>query len=177
MRKKFRMYALSSTLVRSPALRQGLQMAAANRQVSLKVVSVGSTVKDETFFEKNDRLGREMSPHLTIYRPQLTSMLSIMHRGTGLALGMGVWGLGLGALISSHDISHYVTMVEGLQLSGATLTAIKFIIAYPVGYHSANGVRHLLWDTGRFLKIKEVYSTGYAMVAASFVITAILALI
>lgn len=150
-------------------------MAVESRNVSLKVVSVGSTVKDESFFEKNERLGRQMSPHLTIYKPQLTSMLSIVHRGTGLALGMGVWGLGLAALISSHDINHYVTMVEGLQLSGGALTAIKFIIAYPVGYHSANGIRHLLWDTGRFLKIKEVYSTGYAMVAASVVITAILA--
>ncbi|XP_030571731.1 succinate dehydrogenase cytochrome b560 subunit, mitochondrial [Drosophila novamexicana] len=171
------MYALSSTLVRSPALRQGLKVAAATRQVSLKVVSVGSTIKDESFFEKNERLGRQMSPHLTIYKPQLTSMLSIMHRGTGLALGIGVWGLGLGALIASQDIGHYVTMVEGLQLSGAALTAIKFIIAYPVGYHSANGIRHLIWDTGRFLKIKEVYSTGYVMVATSVVLTAILALL
>ncbi|KAH8346540.1 hypothetical protein KR084_002714, partial [Drosophila pseudotakahashii] len=170
-------YALSSSLIRSPALRQGLQMAAASRQVSLKVVSVGATQKDESFFEKNERLGRKLSPHLTIYQPQLTSLLSIVHRGTGLALGVGVWGLGLGALISSHDISHYVTMVEGLQLSGATLTALKFIIAYPAGYHTANGIRHLLWDTGRFLKIKEVYSTGYAMVATSFVLTAILALL
>ncbi|XP_002000252.3 succinate dehydrogenase cytochrome b560 subunit, mitochondrial [Drosophila mojavensis] len=171
------MYALSSSLVRSSALRQGLQMAAANRQVSLKVVSVGSTIKDETFFEKNQRLGREMSPHLTIYKPQLTSLLSVMHRGTGLVLGLGVWGLGIGALVASQDISHYVTMVEGLQLSGASLTAIKFILAYPFGYHAANGVRHLLWDTGRFLKIKEVYSTGYVMVATSFVLTAILALL
>ncbi|KAH8334907.1 hypothetical protein KR074_002171, partial [Drosophila pseudoananassae] len=170
-------YALSSSLIRSPALRQGLQMAAASRQVSLKVVSVASTQKEESFFEKNERLGRKLSPHLTIYSPQLTSMLSIMHRGTGLALGAGVWALGLGALISSHDINHYATMVEGLQLSGATLTALKFIIAYPVGYHTANGVRHLLWDTGRFLKIKEVYSTGYAMVATSFILTAILALL
>ncbi|XP_002019750.2 succinate dehydrogenase cytochrome b560 subunit, mitochondrial [Drosophila miranda] len=171
------MYALSSTLIRSPALRQGLKMAAVNRQASMKVVSVGSTIKDETYFEKNARLGRELSPHLSIYQPQLTSILSVMHRGTGMALGVGVWALGLGALISSHDISHYVTMVEGLQLSGATLTALKFIIAYPAGYHTANGIRHLFWDTGRFLKIKEVYSTGYAMVAASFVLTAILALI
>ncbi|KAH8358920.1 hypothetical protein KR093_003249, partial [Drosophila rubida] len=170
-------YALTSSLVRSPALRQGLQVAAANRQVSVKVVSVGSTLKDESFFEKNERLGRQMSPHLTIYKPQLTSILSVTHRGTGMVLGMGVWALGLGALISSHDISHYVTMVEGLQLSGGALTAIKFVLAYPLGYHSANGIRHLLWDTGRFLKIKEVYSTGYAMVAASVVITAILALL
>ncbi|KAH8294656.1 hypothetical protein KR018_000884, partial [Drosophila ironensis] len=170
-------YALSSSLIRSPALRQGLQMAAANRQVSLKVVSVASTQKDETFFEKNQRLGRKMSPHLTIYQPQLTSLLSVTHRGTGMAMAAGVWALGLGALISSHDISHYVTMVEGLQLSSASLTAIKFIIAYPLGYHTANGIRHLLWDTGRFLKIKEVYSTGYAMIATSFILTAILALL
>ncbi|XP_068156579.1 succinate dehydrogenase cytochrome b560 subunit, mitochondrial [Drosophila tropicalis] len=170
------MFALTNTITRSAALRQGL-LAAANRQVSLKVVPVESTVKDESYFEKNERLGRKVSPHLTIYQPQLTSLLSITHRGTGMALGAGVWALGLGALISSHDISHYVTIVEGLQLSDAQLTAIKFIIAYPAGYHTANGIRHLLWDTGRFLKIKEVYSTGYAMLAASFVLSGILALL
>ncbi|EDW84193.2 uncharacterized protein Dwil_GK13274 [Drosophila willistoni] len=170
------MFALTNTITRSAALRQGL-LAAANRQVSLKVVPVESTVKDESYFEKNERLGRKVSPHLTIYQPQLTSILSITHRGTGMALGVGVWALGLGALISSHDISHYVTIVEGLQLSDAQLTAIKFIIAYPAGFHTANGIRHLLWDTGRFLKIKEVYSTGYAMLAASFVLSGILALL
>lgn len=48
----------------------------------------------ETHDEKNGRLQRPMSPHLTIYKPQLTSMLSITHRGTGVALSGVTAGLG-----------------------------------------------------------------------------------
>lgn len=102
-------------------------------------------------------------------------MLSITHRGTGVVLSLGVWGLGLAALVSPQDIASYVSVIEGLHLSAGTLTALKFMLAYPLAFHTANGVRHLLWDTGRFLKIKQVYSTGYAMVAVSFILATILA--
>jgi len=48
----------------------------------------------ETHDDKNSRLHRPMSPHLTIYKPQLTTMLSITHRGTGVALSGVTAGLG-----------------------------------------------------------------------------------
>lgn len=165
--------------MRSPALRQGLQMAQAQnyRDVTMKVVSAASTIKEESFFDKNERLKREMSPHLTIYKPQLTSLLSVTHRGTGMVLTTAVWGLGLAALTSPQDIANYASVIEGLHLSTGTLTALKFMIAYPLAFHTANGVRHLLWDTGRFLKITEVYSTGYVMIGASFALAAILAML
>lgn len=169
------MYAVTRSLVRSPALRQGLQMAN-SRHVTMKVVPASSTIQ-ESFSDKNHRLGREMSPHLTIYKPQLTSLLSVTHRGTGCALSVAVWGLGLAALTSPQDIANYASVIEGLQLSTGTLTALKFMIAYPLAFHSANGVRHLLWDTGRFLKIKEVYSSGYVMLGVSFVLAGILAML
>ncbi|XP_011193438.2 succinate dehydrogenase cytochrome b560 subunit, mitochondrial [Zeugodacus cucurbitae] len=172
------MYAITRSLIRSPALRQGIQrmqVAAPARQVSLKVVPAAEAIQTETFDEKNQRLGRELSPHLTIYKPQLTSMLSITHRGTGFALTGYAWALGLGALMSSHDISHYVTIIEGLHLGPATLVALKFVLAFPLAFHSCCGVRHLLWDTGRFLKITEVYLTGYVTLGISFVLSTILA--
>lgn len=104
-------------------------------------------------------------------------MLSITHRFTGkmslfvgfiqslqifsgLALAGYVATLGLGALILPHDFNYYITMIEGLKLGGGTLFTLKFILAYPAGYHVANGIRHLFWDSGAFLKIKEVYSTA-----------------
>lgn len=173
-------FAVTRSLVRSPALRQGLQMTQAQqslRSVSMKVVPATSVVKDETFFDKNGRLNREMSPHLTIYKPQLTSLLSVTHRGTGIVLTAAVWGLGLAALTSPQDIANYASVIEGLHLSGGTLTALKFMIAYPLAFHTANGVRHLLWDTGRFLKIKEVYSSGYVMIGVSFALAAVLAML
>ncbi|XP_037945452.1 succinate dehydrogenase cytochrome b560 subunit-like [Teleopsis dalmanni] len=172
------MFAISRSLVRSPALRQGLQMMQPNfaRQVTIKI-KPATSLKKESYDEKNTRLGREMSPHLTIYKPQLTSMLSITHRGTGFALGIMAWGLGLGALISSHDACHYFTMMEGLHLSGFTLGTVKALIAFPFAYHTCNGVRHLLWDGGLFLKLSEVYTTGYAMLGASTLLTIILAIL
>lgn len=83
--------------------------------------------------------------------------------------------LGVGALVLPNDISHYITMLEGLHLSPATLFLAKMVIASPFGYHFANGIRHLYWDTGKGLTIKEVYATGYAMLGVSLVVSMILA--
>ncbi len=54
------------------------------------------SLRKEDFFVKNERLGRPLSPHLTIYRPQLTSMLSITHRGTGCFQSALLSGFALG---------------------------------------------------------------------------------
>ncbi len=61
-------------------------------------------IQREEFFAKNTRLDRPVSPHLTIYKPQLTSMLSITHRGTGcfqsaLLSGFAVTGEGVEFLL------------------------------------------------------------------------------
>lgn len=82
---------------------------------------------------------------------------------------------GVGALVLPNDVSHYITMIEGLNLSPAALLLTKAVLAAPFSYHLVNGVRHLYWDTGKGLTIKEVYATGYAMLAASAVVTLILA--
>jgi len=122
----------------------------------------------------NIKIGRPQSPHLTIYAFQVTSMLSISHRITGMALSSYMMALGIGYLALPNDITHYLTMLESMQLSTPLLCAAKFLVAFPLCYHWANGIRHLLWDTGRFLSIKGVYSTGYAMLAVSTVLTAII---
>ncbi|XP_058838208.1 succinate dehydrogenase cytochrome b560 subunit, mitochondrial-like [Topomyia yanbarensis] len=119
----------------------------------------------ESHDDRNARLKRPQSPHLTIYAPQLTSMLSITHRGTGVALAGYAMILGLGALALPHDATHYLTMLEGLN--APTLFALKFTLSYPLAFHATNGVRHLFWDLGKFLSIKEVYNTGYVMVLVS----------
>ncbi|KAJ8716491.1 hypothetical protein PYW07_003118 [Mythimna separata] len=131
--------------------------------------------KEEHHDDRNARLKRPMSPHLTIYQPQLTSMLSITHRTSGIILS-GYFGiLGIGALVLPNDISHYIAIVENLNLSAATIFLAKFVLAAPVGYHFANGIRHLFWDMAKGLTIKEVYSSGYAMLGATVLITLILA--
>ena len=59
-----------------------------------------STLKPDAFFEKQKALNRPLSPHLSIYKPQMTTVLSITHRTTGLALAAGVYGIAIGALLS-----------------------------------------------------------------------------
>lgn len=146
------------------------------RCVTMRAAPVAA-IKDESHDEKNARLNRPLSPHLTIYKFQITSVLSITHRFTGLALTGYATILGLGALALPHDFSHYLTMVEALQLSAPTLILTKLVLAYPAAYHTVNGVRHLFWDLGKFLTIKEVYTTGYTMLGVSAVIAVVLALL
>ncbi|KAJ6646295.1 Succinate dehydrogenase cytochrome b560 subunit, mitochondrial [Pseudolycoriella hygida] len=143
------------------------------RAVSLKLVPPPAH-EQLPYEEKNAFLKREMSPHLTIYSPQLTSMLSISHRFTGMALTGYAAALGVGALVLPYDFGAFITMVEGLHLSAPTLALLKFCIAYPAAFHTCNGVRHLCWDMGKFLKLKEVYSTGYLMLGVSFALAVLL---
>jgi succinate dehydrogenase (ubiquinone) cytochrome b560 subunit len=131
---------------------------------------------DETFDAKNERLNRPQSPHLTIYKPQLTSMLSITHRGTGMAL-TGYAAIFAGAaLVCPDGANSIVSLIESMNLGVVGLSALKFSIAFPFAYHTVNGVRHLIWDLGKFLSIKEVYTTGYAMLAVSTVLALVLTL-
>lgn len=87
----------------------------------------------------------------------------------GMALSAYAWGLGIGALVLPNDVSHYIALLE--NFSPATIFLAKLCIAAPFGFHFANGIRHLYWDTARGLTIKEVYSTGYAMLGLATLIT------
>ena len=120
---------------------------------------------------------RPQSPHLTIYKFQLTSGLSITHRFTGMALTGYAAILGFGAMALPDGVGSIVSTVEALQLTAPTLLTAKFILAFPAAYHTVNGVRHLFWDMGKFLSIKEVYTTGYAMLVASVILSGILTIL
>lgn len=135
-----------------------------------------TVAKVENHDERNDKLGRPMAPYLEIYKWQVTSMLSISHRFTGVMLTG--WGMimGYGSLILPHDISYYLTAFENLHWSAYAVYALKFsLMAFPIAYHSMNGLRHLSWDAGKNLEMKQVYSTGWTMLGTSIVLGAILA--
>ena len=105
---------------------------------------------------------RPLSPHLMIYRPQLTSMMSITHRLSGVALASGsiflVWWLV--ALAYGGD---YYQMVQGIaEHVLGRLVLLGFYIA--VSYHMANGIRHLFWDFGIGLSLDGVYHGGYIVI-------------
>lgn len=112
---------------------------------------------------------RPLSPHLQIYKPQLTSALSILHRGTGLVLGVGnavfiLWLLALaGGPLPYGAIQGFLASALGrLLLLGWTFSFF---------YHFANGIRHLLWDTGRNFDLASTYRTGRIVVAISVGLT------
>ncbi|BBK40079.1 succinate dehydrogenase cytochrome b556 subunit [Allostella vacuolata] len=108
---------------------------------------------------------RPMSPHLQIYRPQLTSVLSILHRATGVALTVGtlvlVWWLvaaaaGPGPFAAARG---FIGSWFGLL--------ILFGWTFALFFHLCNGIRHLFWDAGLGFELKTVYASGWAVVAAS----------
>ncbi|KAL2726651.1 hypothetical protein V1478_006929 [Vespula squamosa] len=129
----------------------------------------------ETHDEKNMRLKRPMSPHLTIYQVQLTALLSISHRTTGIILSSYAMFLGLGTLFVPGGIPCVLEILSELNLPAPVLFAGKTLLAFPATFHIFNGFRHLAWDLGMFLTIKQVYSTGYAVVALAAISAVVLA--
>lgn len=128
----------------------------------------------ESYEEKNFRLKRPLSPHLLIYKPQLTSMLSITHRMTGLALA--TYAVAFAAVsVCPQDVPAMVQSIQAWHIPTAVIFSTKLILSYPVAFHFCNGIRHLVWDLGKALTIKEVYTTGYVMVAVSTVLAVIFA--
>ena len=95
----------------------------------------------------------------------------------GVALAGYAIVLGGAALVLPHDATTYINMIEGLGISAPILFGAKAVLAYPFTYHASNGVRHLLWDIGKFLSIKEVYVGGYTMVAVSSALSVLVAML
>jgi len=113
---------------------------------------------------------RPLSPHLGIYRWQITMTMSILHRATGVALAVGslmlVWWLvaaGIGP--DAYDTVHsFLSAWYGqVLLIGWTFSLF---------YHLCNGVRHLAWDAGWGFQIRTFYITGYAVWAVALLLTA-----
>jgi len=112
---------------------------------------------------------RPLSPHLQIYRRQITSVLSISHRATGVALSVGtlllVWWLV--ALASGPAAFATAQGFIGSWLGRLLLLGWTFSLFF----HLANGIRHLFWDAGYGYELKTTYASGWTVVVASVVLT------
>ena len=112
---------------------------------------------------------RPLSPHLQVYKPQLTSVLSITHRGTGVFLSLGAlvltyWLVSLAVSEKLFNSFHlHTTFWYG------KLFLIGFV--FSLYYHLANGIRHLFWDIGLGLEISTTYKSGYFTIFISVVLT------
>jgi succinate dehydrogenase / fumarate reductase cytochrome b subunit len=114
---------------------------------------------------------RPLSPHLQIYRPQLTSVLSILHRITGVGLAVGtlllVWWLVAAA--TGPTAFDTVQSLIGSIVGRLLLLAWSFALYY----HLCNGIRHLVWDAGKGFELGTAYASGWLVVIAAAVLTAI----
>ncbi|XP_062453557.1 succinate dehydrogenase cytochrome b560 subunit, mitochondrial isoform X1 [Rhea pennata] len=141
------------------------------------VVPMGTTAKEEMarFWDKNTKSSRPLSPHITIYKWSLPMAMSITHRGTGVALSVGVSLFGLAALVLPEQFPHYLAMVKSLSLGPALIYSAKFALAFPLSYHTWNGIRHLAWDMGKGLKITQVNQSGLLVLVLTLLSSAGLA--
>jgi succinate dehydrogenase / fumarate reductase, cytochrome b subunit len=114
---------------------------------------------------------RPLSPHLGVYKFMYTMSLSILHRITGLAATVGflvfVWWLM--ALASGHDA--YGNAMRLVNSPLAKLLLVGFVFSFV--FHFCNGIRHLVWDTGRGLERAQARRSGALVVVAALAITAV----
>ncbi|MDH3476161.1 MAG: succinate dehydrogenase, cytochrome b556 subunit [Rhodospirillales bacterium] len=108
---------------------------------------------------------RPLSPHLQVYRPQLTSVLSILHRFTGVGLVAGTLLLvyWLAAAANGPEAFLFARDLIGSVIGRLLLLGWTFALFY----HLCNGIRHLAWDAGYGLELATLYRSGWVVVAAS----------
>ena len=112
---------------------------------------------------------RPLSPHLQIYRWQWTMTLSILHRITGV-------GLGIGSLLLVYWLTAAAAGPESFARAQAFVGSwfgilILFGFSVALFYHLCNGIRHLFWDAGRGFELKTAYGSALAVLAATAVLT------
>jgi succinate dehydrogenase / fumarate reductase cytochrome b subunit len=116
-------------------------------------------------------MNRPLSPHIQIYRKQITSSLSILHRATGVFLAIGtfafvywLWSLASGPETYASTQALFGSMIGRIFLLGWV---------FSLAYHFSNGIRHLFWDVGKGFAIETVYASGKAVLAVSVLLTAL----
>jgi len=119
---------------------------------------------------------RPLSPHLMVYRPQLTSVLSIFHRITGSILGLSIF---LSLILFYFNIffcgsSHqYCFLFDSFSLFSSFIIVVSYFVLFGISFHIMNGIRHLSWDLAFGLEIKSLYVTGGIVLCLVLVIVVI----
>lgn len=112
---------------------------------------------------------RPLSPHLQVYRWQITNTLSILHRLTGVGLGIGTLALTWWLVAAAAGPDYYAMVVGWLTSWLGRLVMLGF--TWALFYHLCNGIRHLFWDAGRGFELDTVNRTGWTVVILSVVLT------
>ncbi len=122
-----------------------------------------------TSSDNTPQADRPLSPHLSAYRWQLTSLLSIAHRLSGVALIIGLVALSFWLFFLGQN-AQASALVKIIFFSWfGKLVQIGFTAAF--FYHLLNGVRHLLWDFNLGLELPQVYRSGYIVIVLTLLLT------
>ncbi|OUS05785.1 succinate dehydrogenase, cytochrome b556 subunit [Rhodobacterales bacterium 52_120_T64] len=122
-----------------------------------------------------NRGNRPLSPHLSIYRNQLSMITSITHRITGVGLTFGAMLVVWWFLAASTNAEYFATADAFLTSWFGELILVASLWA--LCYHFLNGIRHLVWDTGRGLELESTKKSGLVVVIGSVVLTIVTLLV
>ena len=112
---------------------------------------------------------RPLSPHLSIYRWPVTMTLSILHRATGVAMSVGFIVLAAWLVCAAAGPAEY----EQFRALMSTLVGQLLLIGWSFAffYHFANGIRHLVWDTGRGFEKHQANASAWFVILLSVSLT------
>lgn len=112
---------------------------------------------------------RPLSPHLQVYRPQLTSFTSILHRLTGIGLAVGLLYLVCWLVAAASGLEAF----DRLQSFNGSVIGKLLLLGWSIAFffHLLNGIRHLAWDAGWGFELPAAYKSGYAVFIGTAVLT------
>lgn len=114
---------------------------------------------------------RPISPHLQVYKPQITSIMSIMHRFTGVALCFGAVLLTYWLMAATYGPEYFATAQAILGSWFGQLVLVG--VVFSLWYHFANGIRHLAWDAGWGFELDTLRKSGLFVVGVAVVLTVV----
>jgi succinate dehydrogenase / fumarate reductase cytochrome b subunit len=119
----------------------------------------------------NRPVHRPLSPHQQVYKWQITSVMSILHRATGIALSVGALYLATWVIYAASNPTAYALFQSfNTSILGRIVLGGWLFCAF---YHLCNGIRHLFWDAGYGFELKDAYRSGWIVVAVALVATVV----
>ena len=114
---------------------------------------------------------RPLSPHLSVYRWPVTMVTSILHRATGIAMAAGFIVLVAWLFDAASGPEVYAVFLNAANTLIGKLLLVGWSWAF--FYHLCNGIRHLVWDSGRGFEKSQATASAWFVIAGSFVLTAV----
>ncbi|KAM7537491.1 hypothetical protein Aperf_G00000073946 [Anoplocephala perfoliata] len=129
----------------------------------------------QSYWERNLKLKRPLSPHTTVYKPPLCMCTSFMHRSTGIVMALAWMSAGCAGFWYTGNFGAMIDYINSFHFGPTVIYCTKFLLAYPLVYHYTNGMRHLAWDYAIGFNMKTVNLTATTELIVSFLLSLALA--